>query len=274
MKNGQNSWKFWQASSRAQELAPPLMLSTLEIWERSISRTSWWSSQTTPTSSSHHLWKKQEWRRFPTSASGQRGITSLWTIPRPWKLSSQDQEVDVQSHHPPLSLESYVQSRWRCWESPYPAHSLYINISRRQFPLVLVHCLLLELFERMDWTRPASITCSSQWSSPDYCTHLLLGGASRMPPTVNDLRESWGEAFDRVSARKTHQHSPPSVKSLTMICSRRFAPIILLQTKPACVYILRERYHNFVLPDNSFTLLNCNFINRILYKNTNVVTSK
>ena len=82
----------------------------------------------------------------------------------------------VQSHHRPWSLESYVQSRWRCWESPYPAHSLYLNISRRQFPLVLVHCLLSELFERMDWTRPASITCSSQWSSPSYCTHLLLGG--------------------------------------------------------------------------------------------------
>ena len=48
----------------------------------------------------------------------------------------------------------------------------------------------------------------------------------------------------------------------------------LLQTKPACVYTLRERCHNFVLPDNSFTLLNCNFINRILYKNTNVVTLK
>ena len=41
-----------------------------------------------------------------------------------------------------------------------------------------------------------------------------------------------------------------------------------------CMCTLRERYHNFVLPDNSFTLLNCNFINRILYKNTNVVTVK
>ena len=57
----------------------------IEIWRPRMRRTSWWSSQTTPTSSSHHLWKKQEWRRFPTSANGQRGITSLWTIPRPWK---------------------------------------------------------------------------------------------------------------------------------------------------------------------------------------------
>ena len=253
MKNGQNSWKFWQASSRAQELALHLMLSTLEIWERSISRTNWWSSQTTPTSSSHHLWKKQERRRFSTSASGQRGITSLWTIPRPSKLSSQDQEVNVQSHHPPWSLESYVQSRWRCWESPYPAHSLYLNTSRRQFPPVLVHCLLSELFERMDWIRTASITCSSLLSSPDYCTHLLLGGASRMTLTVNDLRESWGEAFDRVSTRKTHHHSPSSVKSLTMICSRRFAPIIHMFCTVSC----RRNLHVYTLCENDTIILFC-----------------
>ena len=121
------------------------------------------------------------------------------------------------------------------------------------------------------WTeqgRPRSRVQVYIWSSPGYCTHLLLGGASRMPPTVNDLRESWGEAFDRVSARKTHQHSPPSVKSLTMICSRRFAPIIHMFCTVSCrrnLYVytldLRERYHNFVLPDNSFTLLNCNSIN-------------
>ena len=93
------------------------------------------------------------------------------------------------------------------------------------------------------------------------------------------MKEAPIEAFDRVSARKTHPTFALCEKSDNDLFSQiryNHSHVLygLLQTKPACVYTLRERYHNFVLPDNSFTLLNCNFINRILYKNTNVVTLK
>ena len=42
----------------------------------------------------------------------------------------------------------------------------------------------------------------------------------------------------------------------------------LLQSKPSSGYELRPRAHNYVLPDNSTHLADCNFINRVLYRNT------
>ena len=41
----------------------------------------------------------------------------------------------------------------------------------------------------------------------------------------------------------------------------------LLQDKPSSGYSLRERVHNFVLPNNTNSLSDHNFLNRILYKN-------
>ena len=41
----------------------------------------------------------------------------------------------------------------------------------------------------------------------------------------------------------------------------------LLQDKPSSGYSLRERVHNFVLPNNINSLSDHNFLNRILYKN-------
>ena len=40
----------------------------------------------------------------------------------------------------------------------------------------------------------------------------------------------------------------------------------LLQDKPSSGYSLRERVHNFVLPNNNNSLSDHNFLNRILYK--------
>jgi len=40
----------------------------------------------------------------------------------------------------------------------------------------------------------------------------------------------------------------------------------LLQSKPSSGYELRPREYNYVLPDNSTRLADCNFINRILYR--------
>ena len=138
----------------------------------------------------------------------------------------------------------------RCWWTVYS----FIK------PEVSYRTCLQSKYYRLYEIRPssqasytASITCSSLLSSPGYCTHLLLGGASRMPLTVNDLRESWGEAFDRVSTRKTHHHSSPSVKSLTMICSRRFAPIIHMFCTVSC----RRNLHVYTLCENDTIILFC-----------------
>ena len=194
-------------------------------------------------------------RRFPTSASGQQGIISLWTIPRPSKLSSQDQEVDVQSHHPPWSLESYVQSRWKMLGVTI---SSTFSVSQHIDETVstCVSCIVCSQNSSSAWTehRTASITCSSLLSSPGYCTHLLLGGGFT---NASDRERPWGSLEEKHSIGfllgKTHHHSPPSVKSLTMICSRRFAPIIHMFCTVSC----RRNLHVYTLCENDTIILFC-----------------
>lgn len=84
------------------------------------------------------------------------------------------------------------------------------------------------------------------------------------------------EAFQRRSIRAGFMpRDSPTFASLCDVADKTMFDAIkscsthvlrpLLQTKLDCGYNLRQRCHDFVLPDNSNRLLDCNYLNRTLF---------
>ena len=110
-----------------------------------------------------------------------------------------------------------------------------------------------------------------------FCLRLLYASPAWWGFTNASQRDRL-EAFIRKSIRLGF--CPDNVGSFQSMCEgsdEQFFNAIknnpshvlshLLQNKPNSGYDLHPREHNYVLPDNTTHLADCNFINSILYKN-------